>query len=76
MTLIVAEAMKAELEQYEGIEVYLTRTGDVDLSLEERCEFAASVNADFLFCLHFNLSGSHTLFSGISGSDGVSPGCG
>lgn len=62
MTLIVAEAMKAELEQYEGIEVYLTRTGDVDLSLEERCEFAASVNADFLFCLHFNLSGSHTLF--------------
>lgn len=62
MTIIVAQAMKAELEQYEGIEVYLTRTGDVDLDLEERCEFAASVNADFLFCLHFNLSGNHTLF--------------
>ncbi|MCM1155688.1 MAG: N-acetylmuramoyl-L-alanine amidase [Roseburia sp.] len=62
MTLIVAKAMKAELEQYEGITVYLTRTEDVDLTLEERCEFAASVGADFLFCLHFNLSTYHTLF--------------
>lgn len=62
MTLIVAKAMKAELEQYEGITVYLTRTDDVDLTLEERCEYAASVNADFIFCLHFNLSTYHTLF--------------
>ena len=62
MTLIVANAMKAELEQYEGITVYMTRTGDADLTLEERCEYAASVNADFLFCLHFNLSAYHTLF--------------
>lgn len=62
MTLIVANAMKEELEQYEGITVYLTRTGDADLTLEERCEYAASVNADFLFCLHFNLSAYHTLF--------------
>lgn len=62
MTLIVAKAMKAELEKYEGITVYLTRTDDVDLTLEERCEYAASVNADFIFCLHFNLSTYHTLF--------------
>ncbi|MDE7022187.1 MAG: N-acetylmuramoyl-L-alanine amidase, partial [Lachnospiraceae bacterium] len=62
MTLIVAKAMKAELEQYEGITVYLTRTGDEDLTLEERCDYAASVNADFLFCLHFNMSEYHTLF--------------
>lgn len=62
MTLIVAKAMKEELEQYEGITVYLTRTGDEDLTLEERCEYAASVNADFLFCLHFNMSEYHTLF--------------
>ncbi|MCM1387057.1 MAG: N-acetylmuramoyl-L-alanine amidase, partial [Bacillus sp. (in: Bacteria)] len=62
MTLIVANAMKAELEQYEGIRVYLTRTGDEDLTLDERCEYAASVNADFLFCLHFNMSTYHTLF--------------
>ncbi len=62
MTMIVAEAMKEELEKYEGIEVYLTREGDRDMKLEERAEFAASKNADFLFCLHFNMSLSHELF--------------
>ena len=62
MTLIVANAMKEELEKYEGITVYLTRTGDKDMDLDERCEYAQSVGADFLFCLHFNLSEHHTLF--------------
>lgn len=62
MTMIVAEAMKEELEKYDGVEVYLTREGDGDMSLEERAEFAASQNADFLFCLHFNMSLSHELF--------------
>lgn len=62
MTMIVANAMKEELEKYEGIAVYMTRTGDQELSLDERCEYAASVNADFLFCLHFNMSEHHTLF--------------
>lgn len=62
MTLITAMAMKEELEKYEGITVLLTRTGDAELSLQERCDFAASVNADFLFCLHYNLSANHTLF--------------
>lgn len=62
MTLAVANAMKEELEKYEGVVVYLTRTGDQDLTLEERCEYAERVGADFLFCLHFNLSEYHTLF--------------
>ena len=62
MTLVVANAMKEELEKYDGITVYMTRTGDRELSLEERCDFAKDVDADFLFCLHFNLSGEHTLF--------------
>lgn len=63
MNLIVAQAMKEELEKYENVTVYLTRTGDQRLSLEERVNFAKSVNADFLFCLHFNLSKDHnTLF--------------
>lgn len=62
MTMVVANAMKAELEQYDGIRVYMTRTTDKDMTLEERCEYAASVNADFIFCLHFNLSEYHTLF--------------
>lgn len=62
MTITVARAMKEELEKYEGIAVYLTRTGDEELSLDERCAYAESVNADFMFCLHFNLSEHHTLF--------------
>lgn len=64
MTMIVANAMKEELEKYDGIQVYMTRYGDVetDISLEERSEFAKSVDADFLFCLHFNMSEYHTLF--------------
>ncbi len=64
MTMIVARAMKEELEKYDGIQVYMTRYGDIDtdMSLEERSEFAKSVNADFLFCLHFNMSEQHTLF--------------
>lgn len=64
MNLIVAEAMKAELEKYEDVTVYLTRTGDQRLSLEERVNFAKSVDADFLFCLHFNLSKEHNSLFG------------
>lgn len=62
MTLIVADSMREELEKYEGITVYMTRDDDRELSLVERCEYAERVNADFLFCLHFNMSGEHTLF--------------
>lgn len=64
LNLIVAEAMKEELEKYEGVTVYLTRTGDQKLSLEERVNFAKSVDADFLFCLHFNLSKEHNSLFG------------
>ena len=62
LNLAVAKAMKAELEQYEGINVYLTRTEDTALILRERSDYAVSVDADFLFCLHFNTSDYHTLF--------------
>lgn len=53
-TLITALAMKEELEKYEGITVYLTRYGDEELSLAERPQIAAAVNADFFFSLHYN----------------------
>lgn len=62
MTLIVAKAMEEELNKYEGIKVYLTRTNDKAMSLQERADYAQSVGADFLFCLHFNMSLNHTLF--------------
>jgi len=59
MTLITAQAMYDELSLYDDIKVYMTRTEDVDLSLKARAEYAASVNADFLFSLHYNASGNH-----------------
>ena len=63
MTLITAKVMKEELEKYEDVTVYLTREDDRKMSLEERVAFAREVNADFLFCLHYNLSQDHnTLF--------------
>lgn len=62
MTMVVARAMKEELEKYEGIEVYLTHETDMDMSLEERAAFARDKNADFLYCLHFNMSEEHNKF--------------
>ncbi len=62
MTMVTARAMYEELSLYEDVEVYLTRAGDRDLTLKERAEFAASVDADFLFSIHYNASASHELF--------------
>ncbi len=62
MNMVVARAMKEELEKYEQVIVYLTHEVDVDMSLEERADFAREKNADFLFCLHFNLSVNHDFF--------------
>ena len=61
-TMAVALYMKEQLEKYENVEVYLTHTEDIDMSLGERAQFAESVNADFLFSLHFNMSLPHTLY--------------
>ncbi len=63
MNLKVAKAMAAELRKYEGVTVYLTREDNqVDVSIQERADFASSVQADFLFCLHFNMSESHSWY--------------
>lgn len=62
--MITATAMKERLEKYDGIEVYLTRTNNTDkeMSRKQRFEYAKSVNADFLFSIHYNMSEYHTLF--------------
>lgn len=62
MTMVVANAMAEELRKYEGIEVYLTRTDDAELSLQQRADYVKEMGADFLFCLHFNMSEYHTLY--------------
>lgn len=62
MTMVTAMAMKEELEKYDQVTVYLTHDTDMDMSLEQRALFAKEKNADFLFCLHFNMSDKHDLF--------------
>lgn len=63
MNMAVANAMKEELEKYEDVTVYLTHTSaDTSMSIQARADFAASVNADFVFCLHFNMSPDNILF--------------
>lgn len=63
MNMVVANAMCEELFKYDGVTVYMTHTDtDTDMSIQERADFAASVNADFVFCLHFNMSPNNILF--------------
>lgn len=62
LTLQVANAMKAELEKYDNVTVYLTRTDDRYISLEDRAAFAKSVNADFVYSIHFNASSEHLFY--------------
>lgn len=62
MTMTTAMAMYEELCRYDNVEVYLTRTEDVDMKIADRAAFAESVNADFLFSIHYNASEEHTLF--------------
>lgn len=62
VTLITANAIKNELEKYEGIQVYMTRTTDTEVSLDARAAYAKAVGADFLFSIHYNASPSHTIY--------------
>lgn len=58
LNLAVASQLKSELDGA-GITTYMTRTGDVDMSLEQRVAYAKSVNADLLISIHFNSCGAH-----------------
>ncbi|HKM34951.1 MAG TPA: N-acetylmuramoyl-L-alanine amidase [Lachnospiraceae bacterium] len=63
MNIAVANAMCDELKKYDDITVYQTHMSVEDeMTIKERADFAASVNADFLFCLHFNMSPDNKLF--------------
>ncbi|MCR5254414.1 MAG: N-acetylmuramoyl-L-alanine amidase [Acetatifactor sp.] len=62
MTLATATSMYEILSKFDDVKVYMTRTEDVDLSLKQRAEFAKSVDADFLFSIHYNASVDHDLF--------------
>lgn len=62
MTMVTAMAMYEELTKYDNVDVYLTHTDDVSMSLADRAQFAADRNADFLFSIHYNASENHTMF--------------
>ena len=62
ITLKLATALKAELDKYDGITVYMTRTTDTAVTLEDRAEYAKSVGANFLYSIHFNASISHDFY--------------
>ena len=62
IAFLTAQTIYDELSKYEELEVYMTRTEDVDMSLKERAMFAEKVDADMLFSIHYNASESHLMF--------------
>ena len=62
LTLKVANSLKSELEKFDNITVKLTRTTDMDVSLEDRAVFAKNSDADFMYSIHFNASNEHEFY--------------
>ena len=50
-----------ELNQNEGIEIILTREGDVDKSFNDRSEMINSINPDFFISIHLNNSNNEAI---------------
>lgn len=57
LTLAIAKALKKYLEQFEGIEVRLSREDDRFLSLTERTRLANEWGADIFISIHINAGG-------------------
>jgi N-acetylmuramoyl-L-alanine amidase len=57
LTLTIVKHIQRMLDEYEGVEVFLTRSDDRFLDLEERAEFANKLNADFFCSVHINSGG-------------------
>lgn len=58
LNLKIAKYAKEELEKYSGVTVYLTRTGDSYVGLEERTEIAKNYGADVFVSIHLNSADS------------------
>lgn len=54
LTLKLAKHCKEELEKYQGVKVYLTRSSDRYVSLDQRVEAASDWKADVFVSLHIN----------------------
>ena len=62
VNLITAQALYDELSQYKNVTTYMTRTTDVEMSLEERIAFAKSVDANVVVSVHYNASANHNYY--------------
>ncbi len=69
--LKIAQYCKEELEQYSGVEVYLTRTDNISACMdrEARARFAASQKADVLVSIHINQAGSKGSLTSANGAE-------
>lgn len=56
LTLKIAQYFKEELETYNNVKVYLTRTSDITLELKERADIAKEYGADVLLSVHLDAS--------------------
>lgn len=54
LNLKIAKYCKAELEKYQGVKVYMTRSNDTFVELERRVAIAAERRADIFVSLHIN----------------------
>lgn len=62
VNLKTALALRDELVKYNNVDVYLTRTDDRRLSLDERVDYAVSVGADVMISCHYNASETHLFY--------------
>ena len=58
LNLKIAQYCKAELEQYYGVTVYMTRTTDTYVSLDDRTTMAKNWGANVIVSIHINNSSS------------------
>ena len=65
LNLAIAKACKAKLEQYAGVQVYMTRSSDYFVTLGSRVRYAKDRKADIFVALHNNASFSRKM-NGVS----------
>lgn len=58
LNLKIAKYCKTELEKYEGVKVYMTRSKDTFIALDQRVSIAAGYKADVFVSIHINSAGS------------------
>lgn len=58
LNLSIAKYLKSDLEKYKNVKVYLTRSKDRFVTLENRSKIAKKHKSDLLFSIHNNAAGS------------------